>query len=123
MYGSDMISSEERGRLYAFYRMKFEAMRYTMSKLRGRRAALLHSRPAQYEMTACYAGKTEPVHAKIIEKGFQQYAIPVRCQCDILINRHARHLALQRLFDFESVAGPGDGSRAITSTFIATSRC
>src|SRR5947209_18454732 len=57
-----------------------------MSKLpRAARRKLLHSRPAQYEMTACFAGKTEPVHAKIIEKGFQQYAVPVNGQCDILI--------------------------------------
>jgi len=86
-YGSDMdflLKNEDD--FTAFDRMKFEAMRYTMSKLpRQARRKLLHSRPAQYEMTACYAGKTEPVHAKIIEKGFQQYAIPVRGQCDILI--------------------------------------
>ena len=70
----------------AFDRMKFEAMRYTMSKLpRPARRKLLHSRPAQYEMIACHAGNTEPVHDKIIEKAFDQYAIPVRGQCDILI--------------------------------------
>src|SRR5205814_4898795 len=70
----------------AFDRMKFEAMRYTMSKLpRPARRKLLHSRPSQYEMIACHAGKTEPVHAKIIEKAFEQYAIPIRGQCDILI--------------------------------------
>ena len=58
----------------AFDRMKFEAMRYTMSKLpRTARRKLLHSRPSQYEMTACYAGKTEPVHEKILEKAFQLY--------------------------------------------------
>ena len=54
--------------------MKFEAMRYTMSKLpRPARRKLLHSRPAQYEMTACYAGKTDLVHEKIIAKGMEQY--------------------------------------------------
>ena len=53
----------------AFDRMKFEAMRYTMNKLpRPARRKMLHSRPAQYEMIACYAGKTEPVHDKIIAK-------------------------------------------------------
>jgi hypothetical protein len=36
-------------------------------------------------MTACYAGKTELVHEKIVAKGFEQYAIPIRGQCDILI--------------------------------------
>src|SRR5581483_6016323 len=77
MYKGDMdflLKNEDD--FTAFDRMKFEAMRYTMSKLpRPARRKLLHSRPAQYEMTACYAGKTEPVHAKIIEKGFQQCAI------------------------------------------------
>src|SRR3989440_3363587 len=72
MYGSDMdflLKNEDD--FTAFDRMKFEAMRYTMGKLpRQARRKLLHSRPAQYEMTACYAGKTEPVHAKIIEQGF-----------------------------------------------------
>src|SRR5216684_3476312 len=87
MYKSDMdflLKNEDD--FSAFDRMKFEAMRYTMSKMpRTARRKLLHSRPAQYELTACYAGKTEPVHEKILEKGFQQYAIPVRGQCDILI--------------------------------------
>jgi len=67
-------------------RMKYEAMRFAMGKLpRAARRKLLHSIPAQYEMTACFAGKTEPVHEKILEKCFQQYLIPVRGQCDILI--------------------------------------
>ena len=112
MYGSDMdflLKNEDD--FTAFDRMKFEAMRYTMSKLpRAARRKLLHSRPAQYEMTACYAGKTEPVHAKIVEKGFQQYAIPVRGQCDIY-HGHPRHFALQRLFDSESAARAGHGAR------------
>ena len=70
----------------AFDRMKFEAMRLAMSKIpRAARRKILHSVPAQYEMIACHAGKTEPVHAKIVEKCFDQYAIPIKGQCDILI--------------------------------------
>jgi hypothetical protein len=70
----------------AFDRLKFEAMRRTMSAMpRAARRKLLHSVPAQYEMIACHAGRTEPTHAKILEKNFQQYAIPVNGQCDILI--------------------------------------
>ena len=61
MYGADMdflLRNEDD--FSAFDRMKFEAMRYTMSKLpRPARRKLLHSRPAQYEMIACHAGKTE----------------------------------------------------------------
>ncbi|MBD0371272.1 MAG: DUF2088 domain-containing protein, partial [Pyrinomonadaceae bacterium] len=87
MYKGDMdflLKNEDD--FSAFDRMKFEAMRYTMSKLpRPARRKLLHSRPSQYEMIACYAGRTEEVHEKILEKNFQQYAIPVRGQCDILI--------------------------------------
>jgi hypothetical protein len=87
MYKGDMdflLRNEDE--FSAFDRMKYEAMRYTMSKLpRSARRKLLHSRPAQYEMIACHAGRTESVHAKILEKNFDQYTIPVRGQCDILI--------------------------------------
>src|SRR2546422_2593552 len=59
MYKGDMdflLKNEDD--FSAFDRMKFEAMRYTMSKLpRQARRKLLHSRPSQYEMTACHAGK------------------------------------------------------------------
>src|SRR5256885_13075784 len=70
----------------AFDRMKYEAMRLAMGKLpRAARRKLLHAIPAQYEMTACHAGRTEPVHEKIVEKCFDQYAIPIKGQADILI--------------------------------------
>ena len=68
-------------------RMKWEAMKRTFSNLpRGARRKMLHAIPAQYELIACYAGKTEPVHEKILEKNYQQYEIPVKGQCDILIS-------------------------------------
>lgn len=70
----------------AFDRVKFETMRRTMSALpRAARRKALHAVPADYQMIACHAGRTEPVHKKIIEKGFDQYAIPVKGQCDIMI--------------------------------------
>ncbi len=70
----------------AFDRLKFEGIRRTMSKLpRAARRKMLHAMPAQYELIACHAGRTEPVHEKIIEKGFDQYAIPIKGQCDILV--------------------------------------
>src|SRR5207237_2345567 len=54
MYKGDMdflLKNEDD--FTAFDRMKFEAMRYTMSKLpRTAGRKLLHSRPSQYEMTA-----------------------------------------------------------------------
>ncbi|MBA3693894.1 MAG: DUF2088 domain-containing protein, partial [Acidobacteria bacterium] len=67
-------------------RMKWEAMKRTFSNLpRSARRKLLHQIPAQYELIACYAGATEPVHEKILEKNYQQFEIPVKGQCDILI--------------------------------------
>ncbi|MDQ3747571.1 MAG: nickel-dependent lactate racemase [Acidobacteriota bacterium] len=68
-------------------RMKWEAMKRTFSNLpRGARRKLLHQIPAQYELIACYAGATDPVHEKILEKNYQQFEIPVKGQCDILIS-------------------------------------
>ena len=67
-------------------RMKWEAIKLTFSKLpRLARRKLLHKIPAQYEMIACYAGETEQVHKKILEKNYQQYIVPIKGQCDILI--------------------------------------
>lgn len=67
-------------------RMKWEAMKRTFSKLpRGARRKMLHAIPAQYEVIACYAGETEKVHEKILEKNYQQYNVPVKGQADILI--------------------------------------
>jgi hypothetical protein len=87
IYGSDMdflLKNEDE--FSALDRLKYEAMRRTMGALpRAARRKLLHSVPAAYEMIACHAGKTEPTHAKILEKNFEQYAIPVNGQCDILI--------------------------------------
>ena len=73
MYKGDMdFLTKNEDDFSAFDRMKFEAMRYTMSKLpRPARRKLLHSMPAQYEMTACFAGKTEPVHDVTLTPGSQ----------------------------------------------------
>jgi hypothetical protein len=67
-------------------RMKFEAMRWSLSKLpAGAKRKVFHSIPAQYELIAVHAGKTEPVHEKIIAKNFEQYHVRLRGQSDILI--------------------------------------
>ena len=43
-------------------------MRWTLSKMpRAAKRKLFHSIPAQYQMVAVYAGKTEPVHERILE--------------------------------------------------------
>ncbi len=67
-------------------RLKFEAMRWGLSKMpRAAKRKLLHSIPAQYQMIACHAGKTEPVHQHILEKNHEQYFVRLRGQSDIVI--------------------------------------
>jgi hypothetical protein len=67
-------------------RMKWEAMKRTFGNLpRARSKKLLHQIPAQYELIACYAGATEPSPRKDSGKNYQQFEIPVKGQCDILI--------------------------------------
>jgi nickel-dependent lactate racemase len=67
-------------------RLKFEAMRFGLSKLpRAAKTKLFFNVPAAYEMIAVHAGRTEPVHEKILKKNFQQYMVKVKEQADVLI--------------------------------------
>ncbi|MGH9899350.1 MAG: lactate racemase domain-containing protein [Pyrinomonadaceae bacterium] len=88
MYGSDLgflLKNEDY--FSTIDRIKFESIRLAFGKMpRFARRKLLHSKASQYELIACHAGRTEPVHKKILEKNFAQYAIPVTGQCDILIS-------------------------------------
>jgi hypothetical protein len=83
--GYDILTRNEDDFTFAD-RMKWEVMNKTFSKLpRAARRKMLHAIPAAYELIACYAGATEPVHDKILEKNYLQYEIPVKGQCDIMI--------------------------------------
>jgi lactate racemase len=67
-------------------RLKFEAMRWTLSKMpAAAKRKLFHAVPAQYQLVSCMAGKTEPVHKAIIQKNFEQYFVSLRGQADVLI--------------------------------------
>ena len=67
-------------------RLKFEAMRWTLSKMpAAAKRKLFHAIPAQYQLVSCMAGKTEPVHRAIVQKNFEQYFVSLRGQADILI--------------------------------------
>ncbi len=67
-------------------RLKLKATRWTLEKLpRAAKRAFFQAVPAPYELIGCWAGKTEPVHARTLEKLFEQYSVPVEGQCDILI--------------------------------------
>jgi hypothetical protein len=68
-------------------RLKFQSMKYLLSKTpRALRREVFMRTPAAYELIAVAAGRTEPVHEKILEACFKQYAVQVRGQCDILIS-------------------------------------
>ena len=67
-------------------RIKFEGMRWTLSKLpAAAKRKMMHSVPAAYQLVACHAGRTEPVHERILEANFDQYAVKVKGQADILV--------------------------------------
>jgi hypothetical protein len=67
-------------------RLKFEAMRWSLGKLpAGAKRKLFQAIPSQYQMIAVHAGKTVPVHEKTLVRCFEQYAVHVRGQADILI--------------------------------------
>ena len=65
---------------------KFRAMQWALKKMpRGAKRSLLHNIPAPYDLIGVFAGKTEPVHEKTVERNFQQLAVPVKGQADVMI--------------------------------------
>ncbi len=67
-------------------RLKFQALRYTLSKLpRVAKRKLMMSIPAPYDIIAVNAGATEPCHEKTLEACWRQYSVPVQGQSDIVI--------------------------------------
>lgn len=49
------------------------------------RHALFDKFPAPYGVTGVFAGETEAVHKKTLARSFDQYAVPVEGQCDVLV--------------------------------------
>ncbi|MBS2031155.1 MAG: DUF2088 domain-containing protein [Deltaproteobacteria bacterium] len=69
-----------------FDRLKLQSMRYALSKMpRAAKRELLFKVPAAYELIGVWAGSTEPVHEKVLDLSFKQYAVPVKGQADIVI--------------------------------------
>jgi len=67
-------------------KMKLKATKWTLSRLpRAAKRKFFHNIPAAFDLIACFAGKTEPVHEKTLERSFDQYAVKVKGQCDILV--------------------------------------
>jgi hypothetical protein len=66
--------------------MKFKGLMFALSKMPANARTEVFSRiEAPYEMTGVWAGKTDLVHEKTLERVYQQYAIPVRGQADVAI--------------------------------------
>ena len=87
MFGSDLnFLTKNEDDFTSFDRMKFEAMRFAMSKLPQSAKHLAYNQlTSHYEMIACEAGRTEPVHDRIIKRSMDQYVVPIEGQADILI--------------------------------------
>jgi hypothetical protein len=67
-------------------RLKFQAMKWALDRTpRSLRREIFMRVPAAYELIACHAGKCEPVHQKILARCFEQYAVRVEGQADILV--------------------------------------
>ncbi|HYN24404.1 MAG TPA: lactate racemase domain-containing protein [Pyrinomonadaceae bacterium] len=87
IFGPDMgFLTKNEDDFSAFDRMKYEAMRFAMNKMpRPAKRTMYNSLKSNYEMIACHAGRTDPVHDRIIAKSMEQYVVPIEGQCDILI--------------------------------------
>jgi hypothetical protein len=67
-------------------RMRLKGFRWTLGAVSNDlRRQLLHQYTAPYGLTGVWAGETETVHRQALGRVFQQYAVPVKGQSDILI--------------------------------------
>ncbi|MEO8800908.1 MAG: lactate racemase domain-containing protein, partial [Polyangiaceae bacterium] len=74
----DDLSGFERGAL--------KALNFTLSKVpQQARQEIFQRVPSPYEMTGVFAGETEAVHEHTIARSFEQYAVPVKGQADIMV--------------------------------------
>lgn len=87
MFGGQLAFLSKKEEDYnEFDRLKFQGMRYTLSKMpRAAKRRLLMSIPAPYEVIGMHAGATEPTHAKTLELCWRQYSVRLEGQADIAI--------------------------------------
>jgi nickel-dependent lactate racemase len=63
-----------------------KALTFTLSKVpQAARQAIFQRVPSPYGVTGVFAGETEAVHPHTLAKCYEQYAIPVKGQCDVLV--------------------------------------
>jgi nickel-dependent lactate racemase len=87
MYGGmlDFLHKNE-DRFSDWDRIRLKGFRFTLRNLSDDlRRQMLRQYAAPYGMTGVWAGETEAVHKKALARTFQQYAVPVKGQADILI--------------------------------------
>ena len=62
------------------------ALTFTLSKAPAEaRELVFRNVPSPYEITGVFAGETEAVHPHTLKKCFEQYAVPVTGQADVLV--------------------------------------
>ena len=67
-------------------RAALKALTFTLSKVpQPARQAIFQKVPSPYGVTGVFAGETEAVHEHTLARSFEQYAVPVKGQCDILV--------------------------------------
>jgi len=67
-------------------RAALRALTYTLSKVpQPARQAIFERVPSPYGVTGVFAGETEAVHQHTLARSFEQYAVPVKGQADILV--------------------------------------
>jgi len=63
-----------------------KALAFTLDKLpQPARQAIFEKVPSPYGVTGVFAGETEAVHARTLERCYEQYLVPLKGQCDILV--------------------------------------
>src|SRR5699024_3076938 len=66
--------------------LKFKTMKWTLKQLpRAAKRKILNKVPADYGVIGVFAGPTEAVHEKTLEKCWQQHAVPVKGQSDVVV--------------------------------------
>jgi hypothetical protein len=77
---------KDEDRWNAFDRIAFKTTQTALRTLpRAAKRKLLFSIPAAYEVIACHAGATDPVHDKTVEYCYAQYCVPIQGQSDVAI--------------------------------------
>ena len=66
--------------------LKFDGLRFGLKKLPGpAKRKMMFSIPSPYDLVAVNAGSTDLVHEQTLEKCYEQYAVPVKGQADVVI--------------------------------------